>query len=159
MWETFHVPQVKQWSHSLSFVVNLLVHVWILLTFLTLFFFKYVAGLTESHVDAEMKSLVQQQTTQLLELMHQNTRLTELTARSHIDLPPHTSERVIRVIDQATQVAAIVDLVLERSPAFGLTSGTQSSGDHAVERLRSLTRLARMTAVNTIISESEQSLR
>lgn len=86
------------------------------------------------------------------------TRLTELTARSHIDLPPHTSERVIRVIDQATQVAAIVDLVLERTPAFGVTSGAQSSGDHAVERLRALTRMARMTAVNTIISESEQSL-
>ncbi len=84
------------------------------------------------------------------------TRLTQLTQRSLIDLPPSTSERVTRVIDQATQVAAIVDLVVERSPSFGLTSGAQSSGDHAVDALRSLTRVARMTAINTVIAESEQ---
>jgi len=65
MWgEKYHLPQLKRWSQHLSFFINLLCHVLILLTFLTLFFFKYVARLTESHVDSEMKSVVQQQTDQ-----------------------------------------------------------------------------------------------
>ena len=64
--ESFHLPQLQRFNKPLSFFINLLCHVFILLTFLTMFFFKYIAGLTESHVDSELKSLVQDQTDQLL---------------------------------------------------------------------------------------------
>ncbi len=67
--ESFHIPQLKRFSQPLSFSINLLCHVFILLTFLTIFFFKYIAGLTESHIDSEMQSLVQEQTDQLLTLV------------------------------------------------------------------------------------------
>jgi hypothetical protein len=69
--EKYHLPQLKRWNKPLSFFINLLCHVLILLTFLTIFFFKYIAGLTESHIDAEMKSLVQQQTDQLMAYLDQ----------------------------------------------------------------------------------------
>lgn len=64
--ESFHLPQLKRFSKPLSFSINLLCHVFILLTFLTMFFFKYITGLTESHIDVEMQSLVQEQADQLL---------------------------------------------------------------------------------------------
>jgi hypothetical protein len=51
----------------LSFIVNIAFHVFILFTFLTLFFFSYVTKLTESHIDAELKDLVQEETTKLLQ--------------------------------------------------------------------------------------------
>jgi len=55
----------------LAFVVNLLCHVCILLTFLTLFFFEYVSKLTTENIDGEMKSLVEAQTDQLLQYVDQ----------------------------------------------------------------------------------------
>lgn len=64
--ESFHLPQLQRFNKPLSFFINLLCHVFILLTFLTMFFFKYITGLTESHVDSEMQSLVQDQTDQFL---------------------------------------------------------------------------------------------
>ena len=67
--ESFHLPQLKRFSKPLSFSINLLCHVFILLTFLTIFFFKYIAGLTESHIDSELKSLVQDQTDKLLDFI------------------------------------------------------------------------------------------
>ncbi len=70
--ESFHLPQLKRFSKPLSFSVNLLCHVFILLTFLTIFFFRYIAGLTESHVDSELQSLVQDQTDQLLDFIDKN---------------------------------------------------------------------------------------
>ncbi|MBT0568071.1 hypothetical protein [Williamsia sp. CHRR-6] len=79
-------------------------------------------------------------------------RLAALTQRAGVELPPQSEDRVVRVMTQATQVAAIVDLVAERAPTFGLTSATQSSADHAAEQLRGLARVARMTAVNTLLS-------
>ncbi|MGJ0121245.1 serine/threonine protein kinase [Williamsia sp. MIQD14] len=85
------------------------------------------------------------------------TRLTALIDIDRVELPPEAGDRIIRVMDQATQVAAIVTLVGERTPAVGMTAGSQDSVDAALERLRSLTRTARMTAVNTIISELERS--
>jgi len=53
-------------DQKLSFTINLLFHVFILLTFLTLFFFKYISKLTESHLDAELKSMIDVQTDQFM---------------------------------------------------------------------------------------------
>ena len=52
-----------------SFVVNLAFHVFILLTFLTLFFFKYVSKLTASDIDQELKKIVQDQTSNMLDFI------------------------------------------------------------------------------------------
>lgn len=71
MWEKYHLPQIKRWNHPLSFFINLLCHVLILLTFLTAFFFKYIAGLTESHIDNEMKSLVDEQSDKFMSYLDQ----------------------------------------------------------------------------------------
>lgn len=49
-----------------SLFVNICVHVLILLTFLVMFFFKYVAGLTSDHIDQNLKDIVQEQTTNFL---------------------------------------------------------------------------------------------
>jgi len=53
-------------DHGLAFVVNLSLHVFILLTFLTVFFFLYISKLTKSHVEHELESLVSKEVNQLL---------------------------------------------------------------------------------------------
>lgn len=63
------------WSGPLSLVVNLLLHVTILWVFLTVFFFYYIARLTESHVNDELQTVMTDQTAQLLaSLDAQDTR-------------------------------------------------------------------------------------
>lgn len=42
-----------------SFLVNVLVHMWILLAFLIVFFFKYIAVVTTEHINDELQSIVQ----------------------------------------------------------------------------------------------------
>lgn len=54
------------WGYPLSLLFNSLLHVVILLTFLTFFFFYYIAPLTSEHVDKEVKSATEDYTRKLL---------------------------------------------------------------------------------------------
>lgn len=58
----------------LSFVINLLCHVFILLTFLTFFFFLYISKLTAEHIDTEMKSMVFNKTNELMKSLDQKVK-------------------------------------------------------------------------------------
>ena len=51
---------------ALSFVVNLMCHVFILVVFLTVFFFLFITKMTTEHIDSELKSLIGEQTYDLL---------------------------------------------------------------------------------------------
>lgn len=50
----------------ISFGINLMCHTFILLTFLTIFFFLIISKLTESHIDDEIKSVLTKSTQQFL---------------------------------------------------------------------------------------------
>ena len=50
-----------------SLFVNICVHVLILLTFLVMFFFKYVSNLTTNEIDRNLQTIVQEQTTNFLD--------------------------------------------------------------------------------------------
>jgi hypothetical protein len=52
-----------------SFFVNICVHVFVLLTFLVIFFFKYVSVLTSNHIDHSLQDIVQEQTTNFLQFI------------------------------------------------------------------------------------------
>jgi len=62
----FHLPILQKHSDKFSFFINILCHVLILLTFLTIFFFKYITHMTEQHINTELKSVINDQTDQLL---------------------------------------------------------------------------------------------
>lgn len=57
------------WDHIFSFGINLMCHVFILLTFLISFFFAYIAQLTASHISNELKSLVMDQAEDLMQTL------------------------------------------------------------------------------------------
>ena len=56
-------------SKIASFFMNLCFHILILLTFLVMFFFKYVSGLTSSEIDHNLKIMIQNQTSQCLNVL------------------------------------------------------------------------------------------
>jgi hypothetical protein len=56
-------------SQIASFFMNLCFHILILLTFLVMFFFKYVSGLTSSEIDENLKIMIQNQTSQCLNVL------------------------------------------------------------------------------------------
>lgn len=66
-------------DHLLSFSVNLSLHVFILLTFLSVFFFLYISKLTKSHVEHELDELITSKVNQLL------TNLSNEDAGNYID--------------------------------------------------------------------------
>ena len=57
----------KKIEYALSFVINLLSHIFVLLVFLISFFFIYVSKLTSQEIDNELKSLISDQTIQLMQ--------------------------------------------------------------------------------------------
>jgi hypothetical protein len=64
-------PSLKKLTSFFSFSVNLMCHIFILLTFLVFFFFFYISKLTTKHIDDELKSLVGKETTEILQNLDQ----------------------------------------------------------------------------------------
>jgi len=63
----------------LAFVINLLCHVFILLTFLTFFFFLYISKLTAEHIDTEMKKMVTEKTSELMKNLDQKLKPNDIS--------------------------------------------------------------------------------
>ncbi|SIR88717.1 hypothetical protein [Williamsia sterculiae] len=80
-------------------------------------------------------------------------RIAAAATSAHIHLPPETDPRVDRVLAQSAQVEAIVVVAEQTSREFGLTAAARDDGDRAFAALWTLTRAARMTALNTVIAD------
>lgn len=80
------------------------------------------------------------------------------TAARALDLPPHDRLRVDRVLAQAAQVEAIVDLAgpsstLRTGGGLGASATHLDTADTQLRRLTNLTRQARAAAVNTLLRD------
>lgn len=107
MWDTFSKwfssrQKILHLDQPLSFTINLLFHVFILLTFLTIFFFKYISKLTESHLDSELKSMISIQTDQFM--LHVDKQDTQKLIRW--DVVNNLSTNMIRDSKQNVQYIA-----------------------------------------------------
>lgn len=58
-------------NHVVAFAVNLLCHIFILLTFLMILFFEIIAPMTANHIDQELHSILQQSTTDFMQTINQ----------------------------------------------------------------------------------------
>jgi len=59
-----------------SFIINIFLHIFILLTFLTLFFFQHIAGVTQDEIDSNMKDILKTETIKFLDFSSQNVTIT-----------------------------------------------------------------------------------
>ncbi|MGZ8179681.1 hypothetical protein ACXVUM_17260 [Williamsia sp. SKLECPSW1] len=86
-------------------------------------------------------------------------RLTARTQAETLDVPPESGDRVARVIGQTAQIAAILHLAAASRPRTGLTATGQGRAEAALDDLERSVRLARMTALNAVVAESDRSPR
>lgn len=68
----FGITPLTGMDDTMGFLINLMFHVFILFTFLTIFFFKFISVMTEDHIDAELKSIVEDQTNNLMKSVDAN---------------------------------------------------------------------------------------
>lgn len=74
----FHLHILQKHSEKFSFFINILCHVLILLTFLTIFFFKYITHMTEKHLNTELKSVIGEETNKLLQFVESKDTQNEI---------------------------------------------------------------------------------
>jgi hypothetical protein len=84
------------------------------------------------------------------------TRLTAMTRAEMLDVPPESGDRVARVIGQTAQLAAILHLAAQARPRSGLTATGQDTLESALDDLDRTVRIARMTALNAVVAESDR---
>ena len=73
-----------------------------------------------------------------------------------LDVPPDAGDRVARVVGQTAQLAAILHLAASARPRSGLSATGQGSVEAALDDLDRTVRIARMTALNAIVAESDR---
>lgn len=86
-------------------------------------------------------------------------RLAARTRAEMLDVPPDAGDRVVRVIGQTAQIAAILHLAAAARPRTGLSSTGQGSVESALDDLDRTVRTARMTALNAVVAESDRAPR
>lgn len=100
--KSFHLPILQKHSEKFSFFINILCHVLILLSFLTIFFFKYITHMTEQHINTELKSVIGEQTDKLLQFV--TSKDTENEIRWD-----HVATLSQRVIDEAKKKVPFIE--------------------------------------------------
>lgn len=84
------------------------------------------------------------------------TRLATRTRVEMLDVPPNAGDRVARVVGQTAQLAAILHLAASARPRSGLSATGQGSVEAALDDLDRTVRIARMTALNAVVAESDR---